>query len=201
MTPAETMQKIAQAAGLSDFGSVTEMNYTFKVEIGDRKISRAWTWYPQSNEVVLRGATEADTVRYDRGTLTADSGKDLLKLDRQFVNDQYWLIYPFHVVWDPSASVVELPAEAAAVVPAAKSGIRVVHADGVGYTPGDVYDVFYDDDYLITHWVFRKGGSSKASRVTEWNDYQQFGPLTISLDRPSPGGGGFRLWFEDVSVH
>ena len=73
------------------------------------------------------------------------------------------------------------------------------YPEGGGYTPGDVYDLFYDADYRVTNWVFRKGGSAEPTRANEWKDYEKFGPLNISLNRTSPDGS-IRIWFEGVAV-
>lgn len=43
-----------------------------------------------------------------------------------------------------SAGIEALPQSAAEVFPEAHAGLRVRYPDGVGYTLGDVYDLFYD---------------------------------------------------------
>ncbi|MGB6219862.1 hypothetical protein [Haloferula sp.] len=193
------MQKIAQAAGLDAFGSVESLSYTFNADLGEKKFIRSWTWLPGSNDVTLHGESTAQDISYQRGQIASSEDADLTKIDQQFVNDLYWLIFPFQVVWDPSVSVEALPKAAAAVVPDAPAGLRVRYPAGMGYTPGDVYDLFYDKDHKVTHWVFRKGGSAEPSRVSEWKDYKDFNGLSISLNRPSPDDS-VRIWFEDVTV-
>jgi len=198
-SPQEAMQKVAQAAGVDGFGSVESMSYTFIADLGDKQVVRSWTWLPKSNEVTLKGEAEAEDVRYLRSEVASDESGKLETIDQQFVNDLYWMIFPFQVVWDSSLSIEALPEEAAAVFPDAHAGLRVRYPEGVGYTPGDVYDLFYDENYQVSHWVFRKGGSEKPTRASEWEDYQSFGPLSISLNRTSPDSS-FRIWFEDVEV-
>lgn len=193
------MARIAQAAGVDSFGSVESISYTFNADLGDRQFVRSWTWLPETDTVTLHAKAGADKVEYQREQVAADPSGDLAKVDQQFVNDLYWMLFPFQVVWDSSLSVEALPEAAAAVFPEAHAGIRIRYPDGVGYTPGDVYDLFYDESYQATHWVFRKGGSEAPTRASEWNDYQAFGPIQISLDRTSPNDS-VRIWFEDVSV-
>lgn len=192
------MQKIAKSAGLEKFGSVESLSYTFKADLGERKIARSWTWQPKSGQVTLHGASDAQDQTYRQEQIKSAENPELAKLDHQFVNDIYWLIFPFQVVWDSGVMLTALPEAAAEVVPNAYGSLRVTYPDGAGYTPGDVYDLFYDKDYSVTHWVFRKGGSVKPSRISEWINYKDFGGLSISLNRPSPDG--VRIWFDDVTV-
>ncbi len=193
------MQKVAQAAGLDEFGSVEAMSFTFNADLGEKKFTRSWTWLPDSNEVTLHGEKDAEDTTYEREKLESDESGELAEIDKQFVNDLYWLIFPIQVAWDSSVSIEKLPEDAAAVFPDAFAGLRVRYPEGVGYTPGDVYDLFYDADYRVSHWVFRKGGSAVPTLASEWKDYKKFQPLNISLNRTSPDGS-VRIWFEDVSV-
>ncbi len=77
--------------------------------------------------------------------------------------------------------------------------ISVIYPDTGGYTPGDVYDLFLDDNYMITKWIYRRGGSDTPTRVSSWEDNTEFGPITISLNRPG-SDDSFRVWFTDVEV-
>ena len=78
-------------------------------------------------------------------------------------------------------------------------GFRVKYPKGVGYTPGDVYDVYYDDKFMVTMWAYFPGGAETPKMATRWTDYEEKGPLKISLNRPSPEKP-FRVWFTDVVV-
>jgi hypothetical protein len=198
-TAQEAIQKIAQAAGIDAFGSIESISYTFNAELGERTFLRAWTWRPKTDEVTLQGETDALDVQYQRAQIASGSADTLTDLDKKFINDLYWLMFPFQVVWDSTVSVESLSPEAAAVVPEAFAGLRVRYPEGVGYTPGDIYDLFYDKDYQVTHWVFRKGGSAEPTRITDWTNYENFGPLSLSLTRDAPDSS-LRLWFENVSV-
>ncbi|NBB78732.1 MAG: hypothetical protein GVY36_04705 [Verrucomicrobia bacterium] len=196
-TPRAAMVKIAEATGIESFDQVRSLSYTFQARLGQKSVRREWTWRPQSDTVILHKRSDVGAVSYQRGQVEAD--ESLAEVDQQFVNDAYWLLFPFQVVWDDSVTIEALPARAAEVFPEAEAGLRVRYPDGVGYTPGDVYDLFYDDNYRVTHWVFRKGGSATPTRSNYWVDYENFGGIDISLNRPSPDES-FRIWFEDVSI-
>jgi hypothetical protein len=68
-----------------------------------------------------------------------------------------------------------------------------------GYTPGDVYDLYLDDDYRLIQWVYRHGGSEKPTRISTWNDHRKVGPLTLSLNHQGEDQN-FRVWFTNVGV-
>lgn len=199
ISPQDAIVKISQAAGADGFDAVESLSYTFNADLGEKKVGRSWSWSPKTEEVTLHGETDAEDVSYKRSEVSADESEKLSTIDQQFVNDLYWLIFPLQVVWDPSVTIEYLPEDAAAVVPDASSGLRVRYPDGVGYTPGDVYDLFYDENFRVTHWVFRKSGSAEPNRISEWKDYESFGPLNISLNRTSPDNS-VRIWFKDVAV-
>jgi hypothetical protein len=67
-----------------------------------------------------------------------------------------------------------------------------------GYTPGDVYELFIDDDGLIAEWIYRRGGATTPTRMSTWEDHRRLGPLLVSLDHQGPDG--FRVWFSDVAL-
>ena len=198
-SPQEAMVKIARAAGVDGFEAVDSMSYTFHADLGEKTVARSWVWLPETDKVTLHGETDSEDVSYLRSEVSSDETGKLATIDQQFVNDLYWLIFPLQVAWDSGVVIEPLPEDAAGVVPEVPSGLRVRYSDGVGYTPGDVYDLFYDKDFRVTHWVFRKAGSAEPTRVSEWKDYQSFGPLSISLNRLSPDNS-VRIWFDGVSV-
>ncbi len=70
------------------------------------------------------------------------------------------------------------------------------HQDG--YTPGDVFELFYDDDYMITSWIFKRGGEGEG-RPTVWKENKIFNGITISTEHRNDQGGG--LWFSDIEVN
>ena len=68
-----------------------------------------------------------------------------------------------------------------------------------GYTPGDVYDLYLDDRYRLTQWVYRRGGAEKPTRISTWEDHREVGPLTLSLNHQGEDEN-FRVWFTNVGV-
>ena len=189
----DIMHKIASASGLGEWPSVESIEYTFHVELPSRTVERSWKWWPQSDQVQYEDGGE--TITYTRGP-DADPA-----VDGKFINDLYWLAFPFAVVWDDSVTLKTIDPESFTAGIEAVGGIKVIYPDGVGYTPGDVYEVYYDANNRITHWVYRKGGSEEPSLVATWSDYEKVGPLTLSTEHKAYPDGPFRLWFTDLAVN
>lgn len=189
----EAMQKVAEAAGIANWSEVESIAYTFHVKLPNRSVERSWQWWPDANKVEY---TEGDAIPV---TYLRDGEPDPI-IDQKFINDLYWLAFPFVVVWDDSVTLEMIePSNFTADIEAA-GGIKVIYPDGVGYTPGDVYEVYYDTDYQMTHWVFRKGGNETPNLVSTWEDHTLYGPLVLSMEHRAYPEGDFHLWFTDVEV-
>ena len=46
-------------------------------------------------------------VTYQRSQLSSQSDTVKNEIDPAFVNDQYWLLFPQHAIWDSSAKVTD----------------------------------------------------------------------------------------------
>ena len=197
---ASPRDQLASAYGVDNFDQVEELRYTFNIKRPDRVISRSWSWEPKKDRVTFMGTAEqGGTVAYDRSSL-AQASEQVKKIDPQFINDNYWLIFPIRLYWDQSAAVAvdEAPMNLPIGTGQAKRMV-VKYPANEGYTPGDVYELFIDGSGRIVQWIHRQGGDPKPTRVTTWEDYKSVGPLTLSLDHKGQDGI-LRVWFTDVAV-
>ncbi len=194
-------REIADRYGFAQWGEVETLEYTFNsTRPNKRKVSRAWTWYVATNTVTrrsLKAGGEAVTIALHADPATWN--KDQTRVHKQFINDSYWLLIPFQLVWsDPAVT----DAGEAPLPVGSGQGRKVVTqwpAEG-GYTPGDAYDLFLDGDGLIRAWTFRRDGGDKGRSMT-FEGYEQVGPLLLSLDhRDGSGAGGSRRFFTDVEL-
>jgi hypothetical protein len=124
------------------------------------------------------------------------------QIDPGFFNDQYWLLFPFHAVWDTAATVKD---EGMQKLPQGKGSARKVsvkYPSSGGYYPGDTWNLYLGKNGRIQEMHFQRGGDLKPSVViATWAEYKQVGPLLISTDhRGTADGNPFRLFFTDVSV-
>jgi hypothetical protein len=198
---ASPRDQLASAYGVDNFDQVEELRYTFNIKRPDRVISRSWSWEPKKDRVTFMGTAEqGGTVAYERSSLAGQASEQVKKIDPQFINDNYWLIFPIRLYWDRSATVMVDEAPANLPIGAGQAKRMVVkYPANEGYTPGDVYELFIDGSDRIVQWIHRQGGDPKPTRVTTWEDYKSVGPLTLSLDHKGQDGI-LRVWFTDVAV-
>jgi len=192
--------QVADAYGFQNFDQVEKLRYTFNVQLPDKQISRSWVWEPVADRVTFQGTTaQGGTVTYLRSEI-GQANENVKKVDAWFINDNYWLLFPFHMAWDASARV-ELSDGKQSLPIGTGQARRVVvsYPPSGGYTPGDVYELFIGDDDRVVQWIYRKGGSPKPTRVATWEDHRSAGPILIALDHKG-ADGQFRVWFTDVAV-
>ncbi|HEY9185917.1 MAG TPA: hypothetical protein VIM94_11380 [Salegentibacter sp.] len=187
-------QKIAWAHGFDNFEDVEEIKFTFNVRVGDSvRTSRSWHWKTNSDEIRL---TEGDISRtYIKDSSIADDEKEL---DQKFINDSYWLLFPFQLVW----SDAEISEEKKAEAPISKKEMRnitVSYPSEGGYTPGDSYEIFFEDDLLLKEWIYKSADGTRESPTT-WENYEDFKGLKIAKSHKSPDGS-FELFFSGIEVN
>jgi hypothetical protein len=187
------VQKIAAANGIENFDDVEELRYTFKVKVNDSlRTSRAWTWKPQDKTAILTTPDSTVTYNYESEATQHET------TDQRFINDQYWLLFPFHLVWDEMTW--EHTEEATAPISGEKmQRVTVTYPEGAGYTPGDVYEIYFGDDHMIKEWVYLSGGSRERPLATTWEDYEEHGGIKVATMHRSEDGS-FELFFTDVSI-
>ncbi|TXE16536.1 hypothetical protein ES692_12215 [Psychroserpens burtonensis] len=186
-------EKIAQAYGIDNWKNVNEIQFTFNVDRGDSHFERSWTWSPKTDNVGLL-SNEGDT-NYNRKSLDSLS----LDADRAFVNDKYWLLSPFQLVWDQGTTISKSTKETAPMSKTKLNKITITYSNEGGYTPGDAYDFYFDDEYLIKEWVFRKGNSVEPSMITSFENYSEFNGIKIAKDHVK-SEGNWKLYFTDITI-
>ncbi len=191
LTTAET---IAYKSGLEQWKEVNEISFTFNVDQGEKHFERSFTWYPKTQKVIYMNSQ--DTIAYQRG-----SELDSLQTnaDQAFINDKYWLLTPFQLVWDEGTSFSEKENQVAPISKDTLSMLTITYGTEGGYTPGDAYDLYYGNDFLIREWVFREGNSDTPSMVNTFEDYEDFNGLKIAKTHKD-STGIFNLHFTNISV-
>ncbi len=185
--------KIAAHLGFENWNEVSSIAFTFNVDRGESHSERSWVWHPKTDDIEYRSGD--DYLKYNRAAMDSISRNT----DAAFINDKFWLLAPFQLVWDKET---KMDSVYKAVAPISKDSLHrltVVYPDSGGYTPGDGYDFFYDDHYLIKEWNYRKGNSPQPTLTTTWEDYKTFDGIEIStMHRDSTGN--FKLYFTNISV-
>jgi hypothetical protein len=198
-------QQVAKTFGIDSFGQIETMRYTWNVEFPDgRKIANKWEWSPKTDTVSYEGKDKAGNpvkVTYQRSKL--DSQSDVVKkeIDPQFANDQYWVLLPFHLVWDGAAATDDgqqkLP-----IGDGSAQRIAMKYPSEGGYQPGDTWDLYIGPDKRIEEITYHRGAPNPPHLVSaKYANYKKAGPLLISTDHPGiVDGKSFRLTLTDVSV-
>lgn len=180
-------EKIAIAHGFEHWNKVNEVAFNFNGR-------RYWTWNPKTNAIVY--TKDSITINYNRHQMDSTA----TQIDRAFINDKFWLLIPFQLVWDDGLEISN-PVKAEALISKdSLNKITMTYSNTGGYTPGDAYDLFFDDDYLIKEWIFRKGNSKEPSLINTFENYQDFNGIKIALDHKNMEGN-WNLKFSDVKIN
>lgn len=191
LTTAET---IAYKNGLEKFEQLNQIDFTFNVDRGENHFERSWQWKPKKNEVTYISAK--DTITYNRSNMDSI----VLQYDSSFINDKYWLLAPFNLAWDEDVSFSDSRKEKAPISGKETNVLTITYGDEGGYTPGDAYDLYYGDDFMLEEWAFRKGNDSVPSLITTWEDYKEFKGVKIATMHKD-SLENFKLHFTGIKVN
>jgi hypothetical protein len=201
------LEKVAKAYGLDSWDQVQAIRYTWNVDIpGLFKAAHVWEWEPKTGKVTYEG-TDKDgkpvKVTYDSSHLSSQSDQVKNEVEPAFVNDNYWLLFPFHAYWDSSATVTD---EGMKKLPIGAGSARLVSvkypAEAGGYTPGDTWDLYVGKENRVQAMVYHRGGPKKPTLVTAtWTGYKKAGPLLVSTEhRGNADGKPLHIFISDLAV-
>lgn len=196
-------EQIAKAYGLDSFGQIDAIRYTFNLPIF--KVSRTWTWEPKANRVTYEGNDKDGKpvkVTYVRSQIDSQPENVKKEIDPGFINDQYWLVFPFHMVWDTGATVEDKGMQKVPGGTGSARHVVVKYPSDVGYTPGDTWEFYVGSDNRIQTMVFHHGGTTKPNLVhATWTGYKSAGPLLISTEHQGTADGKpVHIFFTNVAV-
>ena len=104
-------------------------------------------------------------VTYDSSQLSSQSDQVKNEMEPSFVNDNYWLLFPFHAYWDTSAAVTDQGMKKLPIGAGSSTLVSVKYpAEAGGYTPGDTWDLYVGKDNRVKEMVYHRGGATKAQR-------------------------------------
>src|SRR5215470_17040041 len=104
-------EQLAKTYGLDSFGQIEAIRYTFNAQLPGVTLSRSWIWEPKTGQVSYEGKDKDGKpvkATYNHSQLSSQPANVKDDIDPAFVNDQYWLVFPFHTYWDSSADVQDL---------------------------------------------------------------------------------------------
>ena len=189
------LENIAKTHGLDSWNQIEAIRYTWTGEIpGVFKLAHTWEWEPKTGKVPYVGKDKDGKplkVTYDSSQLSSQSDQVKNEIEPAFVNDNYWLLFPFHAYWDTSATVTDNGIQKLPIGVGSATLVSVKYpAEAGGYTPGDTWDLYVGKDNRVQAMVYHRGGDKKPSLVTvRWAGYKKAGPLLISTLHPGTADG------------
>ncbi len=186
--------KIAFAHGYEHWNSVKEFTFTFNVDRDSTHFERTWVWSPKSN--VITSITASDTLTYNRQSMDSIA----TKRNAGFINDRFWILAPFNLVWDAKNYTYEhQEGQKAPISGELMQKLTIVYGNVGGYTPGDAYDFYFKEDFILQEWVFRKANQSEPSMTTTWEDYIDLNGFMFAQNHRKIEGN-FSLNFTNLSI-
>ena len=189
-----TAESIAAAHGVENWNDIEEIQFTFNVARGERQFNRSFTWKPKTGDVIYYSSS--DTISYNR-----NEPMDSLAInaDKGFINDSFWLLAPYKLVWDEGTEISEPSRVLAPISKDSLNMITLLYGSEGGYTPGDAYDFYYDESYIIKEWAYRGGNAPEAMIVSKWDSIKNFNGLKLATFHryPEPDRS---LYFTNILV-
>ena len=201
------LEQIAKTYGLDSYGQIEAIRYTWNGEIpGVFKLSHAWEWEPKTGKVSYEGKDKDGKpvkVSYVRSELAKQPDAVKNEVEPAFVNDNYWLLFPFHAYWDTSATVTDGGMKKMPLGNGSAELVTVKYPTELGgYTPGDTWELYVGKDKRIEQMAYHRGGPKKPSLVlATWTGYKKAGPLLVSTEhRGTADGKPLHISISDVAV-
>ena len=192
-TPKSLLDSIADTYGYQSWEDVEQISFTFNVDRPTRKSARSWQWDVKNS--LVSSTIDSATVQYNK--LQVDS--TMMGIDARFINDSYWLLFPFKLVWDRDSFSYEVGGiDKASINAAGNRKVSIKYEDMGGYTPGDVYDFYIDANYHITEWAWRKSNDSVPRLRTTWTPPENFNGIWLSTHHQ--GEDDLSIYFSGVEV-
>src|SRR5260221_12308667 len=205
-TRAPILDQIAKTYGVNSWDKVEAIRYTWNGEItGLFKAAHKWEWEPKTGKVSYEG-TDKDgkpvNVSYVRTDLSSQSDAVKNQIDPSFINDNYWVLFPFHAYWDKSASAIDQGKFNLPTGPGMAELVPIQYPADGGYTPGDTWDLYVGKDNRVVYFVYHRGGAKPPSRVlASWAGYKKAGANLFSNEHLGfPDGEPLPGLFFDVAV-
>ena len=188
-----TTEKIANAHGYEKWSKVKTFAFTFGGSIEDPNSGRAWVWNPKTNDIKL--TSKGEVMEYNRNNMDSIA----LNADRGFINDKFWALIPFQLVWDEGTTISESEKAISPVNQVELNKIVITYSNEGGYTPGDAYDIYFDDDYIIREWSYRGDNDPEPSLSNTFENYSDYHTIKVAQDHKI-GGSERNLLIRNVEV-
>src|SRR5215470_6980485 len=151
------IEKLAKTYGVDSFGQIEAIRYAFNVETSGLNLSRSWTWEPKTDQVTFEGKDKSGNpvkVTYLRSQLGSQPANVREDIDPGFLNDNYWLILPFHFYWDTTAVVEDAGVQKLPLGNGSAEKVVVKYPSDGGYSPGDTWELYVGSDGRVEELAY-----------------------------------------------
>jgi hypothetical protein len=187
-------EQIAKTYGIDGYGKIEAIRFTFNIAAGKFKLSDKWVWQPKTGQVSFEGKDKDGKpvkVTYNRSHLDREPANVQNEVEPAFLNDEYNLLFPYHVVWDTNATVEDKGMQK---LPLGKGSARLVsvkYPSEGGYTPGDTWELYVGPHNRIVEFRYLRGAPTPPPSlvILTWGGYKKAGPLLIATDRRGTADG------------
>jgi hypothetical protein len=201
------VEQVAKTYGIDSFGQIEKIRYTWNLEVLGVTIANSWEWEPKTGQISYQGKDKDGKpikLTYQRSQLGTQSDAVKNEIDPAFINDQYWLLLPLHVVWDGPKVSNEGMQKLSLGKGSAERVVAKYPSEG-GYAPGDTWELYVGTDHRIEEVIYHGGGPGTQKRPkllnVTWSDHKKAGPLLISADhRGTADGKPLRVFLSGVAV-
>ena len=162
------LDKLAKTYGLEAFGQIEAIRYTLNAESPKFNVSRSWIWEPKTDQVSFEGKDKSGKpvkVAYLRSQLSSQPDNVRNDIDQRFVNDNYWLLLPFHFSWDTNAAVDDAGVQKLPLGNGSAEKVVVKYPSAGGYSPGDVWELYVGSDGRVEELAYHAGVPGKLEVV------------------------------------
>ena len=182
-------EQVAKAYGLDGFGKIEGIRYTF--EVPAFKLARSWEWNPKTDTVSFTSKDKEGkpvNATYQRSQLASQSDAIKKQIDPAFINDQYWLLLPLHLVWDGSATVTDGGKQKLPLGTGTGQQLVMKYPSQGGYAPGDTWEFYVGANKRVEQIVYRGPNRPKLLMAT-FAGNKKAGPLLISTEHRGTADG------------
>ena len=194
----ELAARVGEAHGAEAFEALSQLNFDFVViSEGEEAMRARHRWDLEADEDRVRWMEEDTQVEVVLHVESEEAREVLVDGDpvedeerrrelgeaayQRWVNDTYWLLMPIKL-FDPGVHREHL----GSFEGDEELEVLELSFEEVGLTPGDRYELRINEAGEVVSWLMDLEGSDEPREVA-WDDYQDIGPLRLSLERRMEG--------------